>query len=87
LQGYSVSIDRSGDTLNKKVMNAQKESFNYIGVIGKEEVKERAINIRKRDEAKEMGKFSVPELVKLFETLRPLKSKRREELEAKSIPL
>lgn len=35
LKGYSVSIDRSGDTFNKKIMNAQKEGYNYIGVIGK----------------------------------------------------
>lgn len=35
LKGYSVSVDRSGDTFNKKILNAQKDAFNYIGVIGK----------------------------------------------------
>lgn len=79
-----MSVDRSGDTFNKKIMNAQKEGFNYIGVIGKAEVQEKAINLRKRDEAKEIGKVSIPELLKLFEGLRPIKSKKREELEAKS---
>jgi threonyl-tRNA synthetase len=78
LQGYSVGVDRSGDTFNKKIMNAQKEGFNYIGVIGKAEVQEKAINLRKRDEAKEIGKVSIPELLKLFEGLRPIKSKKRE---------
>ena len=28
-----------------------------------------------------MGKFSIPELIKLFQTHKPLKSKKREDLE------
>jgi threonyl-tRNA synthetase len=35
LKGYSVEMDKSGDTFNKKIMNAQKDGFNFIGVIGK----------------------------------------------------
>jgi hypothetical protein len=38
------------------------------------------VNLRKRDEAKEIGKFSIPDLLKLFDELKPIKSKRREEL-------
>lgn len=34
LKGYCVEIDASGDKLDKKIRNAQIESFNYIGVIG-----------------------------------------------------
>lgn len=49
-------------------------------MIGKEELKERNINIRVRDEAKEMGRLSIAELLKLFESHRPIKSKRRLEL-------
>lgn len=70
-------MDKSGDTFNKKIMNAQKDGFNFIGVIGKQEMKEKSINLRKRDEAKEMGKVTIPELLTLFEGLRPIKSKRR----------
>jgi threonyl-tRNA synthetase len=44
-----VSVDRSGDTFNKKIKNAQMASFNYIGVIGKEEMKDKSLNLRKRD--------------------------------------
>ncbi len=87
LKGYSVSVDRSGDSFNKKIMNAQKDGFNYLGVIGKAEVQEKCVNLRKRDEAKEIGKVSIPELVKLFEGLKPVKSKRREELEAKAFQI
>ena len=103
LKGFSVSIDKSGDNFNKKIRNAQIDGFNYIGVIGKEEVKNLAVNLRKRDEEKEIGKFSIPELIKLFESHQPLKSRKREEsasweaevkvvseerqLETKSLPL
>lgn len=80
LKGYSVNIDKSGDNFNKKIRNAQLDAYNYIGVIGKEEVKNQAINLRKRDEEKEMGKFSIAELVKLFSSHKPLKSKKREQL-------
>ena len=44
-------------------------------------MKNKSVNLRKRDEEKEMGKFSIPELIKLFQTHKPLKSKKREELE------
>lgn len=87
LRGYSVNIDASGDNFNKKIRNAQLEGYNYIGVIGKEEVKNGAVNLRKRDEEKEIGKFSIPELIKLFETHKAPKSKRREEIEKNSLKI
>ena len=80
LREYSVSIDNSGDNFNRKIRNAQVDQFNYIGVIGRDEVKSGTVNLRKRDEEKEMGKFSIAELINLFETLKAPKSKRREEL-------
>jgi threonyl-tRNA synthetase len=42
-------VDNSGDNFNKKIRNAQVDGFNFIGVIGKEEVKSQSINLRKRD--------------------------------------
>ena len=38
LKDYAVSIDRSGDNFNRKIRNAQVDGYNFIGVIGKEEV-------------------------------------------------
>lgn len=87
LKDYSVSIDKSGDKFNMKIRNAQVDGFNFIGVIGKEEVISGTVNLRKRDEEKEIGKFSVAEIVRLFETLKAPKSKKREELEKLSIAL
>lgn len=81
LKGFSVSVDKSGDNMNKKIRNAQLDAFNYICVIGKDEVKNKCVNLRRRGEEKEIGQFSIPELIKLFRTHTPLKSKKREELE------
>lgn len=87
LKGYAVDIDQSGDNFNKKIRNAQVEGYNYIGVIGKEELKTQSINLRKRDEEKEIGLFTVPALIQLLEEQRPIKSKRRLELEGASIAI
>ena len=67
--------------------NAQIEAFNFIGVIGKEEVKSSTVNLRKRDEAKEEGRFTIPQLLQLFGSLKAPKSRKRLELEAQSIPI
>jgi threonyl-tRNA synthetase len=80
-------VDKSGDNLNKKIRNAQLEAFNYIGVIGKEELKQNSVNLRKRDEAKEIGMVSIPDLLKIFENHAPQKSRRREELEKLALGL
>jgi threonyl-tRNA synthetase len=56
------------------------EGYNYLAVIGKEEAADNSVNLRKRDETKEIGKISIPDLLKLFESHRPPISKRREEL-------
>lgn len=84
LNNYSVAIDNSGDQLGKKVRNAQLEGFNYIGVIGPEECKEKQINLRKRDQEEPIGKFDVPKLLEMFSEQRPPKSKKRIEIEEKA---
>ena len=35
-KGYSVEVDASKNSLNKKIRRAQIENFNFIGVIGNE---------------------------------------------------
>jgi threonyl-tRNA synthetase len=39
LKGYSVEKDVSQDNLGKKIRNAQMEGFNFMGIIGAEELK------------------------------------------------
>jgi hypothetical protein len=43
-------------------------------------VKDQKVNLRKRDEEKEIGKFSIEEILKMFGELKPPKSKKRIEL-------
>lgn len=46
LEGYTVYCDQSDSNLAKKVFNAQVACYNFIGVIGEEEVKGGYIDIR-----------------------------------------
>ena len=85
MKGFAVEVDYKGDNLNKKIRNAQLEGFNYIGVIGKEEAQTKTINLRKRDESKEIGKIAIADLLELFESLKPPKSKLRMRLEEQAI--
>jgi threonyl-tRNA synthetase len=81
LEGYSSSIDNSGDKLEKKIRNAQLANYNFIGVVGKEELKNQTIDVRDRDKNESIGKLSFGELIKLFKSLEPKPSKRRQALD------
>jgi threonyl-tRNA synthetase len=74
--GMHVEVDVSGNTLQKKVRSAQLAQFNFIFVVGDEEVKGRMVNVRYRDDtsAQDRGKpVSVDEAV---EKLKKLKDER-----------
>src|SRR5437868_1821087 len=47
--GYHVHVDMDDTTINKKIKKAQEEQYNYIVVIGKNEVKNNTIAVRYRD--------------------------------------
>ncbi|KAI0142691.1 threonyl-tRNA synthetase [Xylariaceae sp. FL1272] len=53
-----VDIDASGNTLQKKVRTAQLAQYNFIFIVGDEEMKGRQVNIRYRDDtsAQDRGK-------------------------------
>ena len=82
LNGYQVFFDRSAATLQKKVRNAQLDQYNFIAVVGKEEVEGKTVDIRTR-EGERIGKFTIDKLIEHFKTLEPKPSKRALELEAK----
>ena len=48
LKGYSISIDKSNETFNKKIKNGIEEQWNYLGIIGEEELKSSSVSLRKR---------------------------------------
>lgn len=87
LEGYSSSIDNSGDKLEKKIRNAQLSNVNYIGVVGKEELEGHTIDVRDRDTNESIGKLTVSQLLALFKSLEPEPSKKRQQLEKEAFQL
>lgn len=73
-RGYQVFLDKSSNTLQKKIRNAQINEYKYIGVIGKEEVEGNSIDIRSC-EGQRIGKYTLNKLINFFQSLEPRKSK------------
>ncbi|KAG0256154.1 54S ribosomal protein L39, mitochondrial [Actinomortierella ambigua] len=65
---YYVDLDLSGQTLNKKVREAQVAQYNLILVIGEKEAERKTVNIRSRD-GKQLGEYSIPKALELFREL------------------
>jgi len=66
---FYVDVDDSNRTLPKKVREAQLQQYNYILVVGKEEMESESVNVRVRDEKDSLGKKSVDEVIALFKKL------------------
>lgn len=47
--GFYVDVDDTSNTIPKKILNAQKEQYNYILVVGNREMNKGTVNIRYRD--------------------------------------
>lgn len=84
LEGYNVGIDLSGDKLPKMIRDAQVENYNFIAVIGKEEVAGQYVDLRDSQKSEQIGKFTMDKLLDLFRSFDPKKSKRRIEIENKA---
>ena len=67
-RGFQVFLDQSSTTLQKKIRNAQIEQYNYIGVIGKDEVDQDSIDIRSC-EGHRIGKFNMNKLINVFQAV------------------
>lgn len=67
----------SGETMNKKIRNAQLEQYNYILVVGKSEQEKGTVNVRSRDNTI-IGEIPVNELVIRFNRLKESKSNTEE---------
>lgn len=67
--GYCSDVDvDDGNTMNKKVRNAQIAQYNFILVVGDKEKENKTVNVRTRDN-KVHGESSIEELLQKFETL------------------
>eukprot|EP00742_Colponemidia_sp_Colp-10_P004829 GILJ01005155.1.p1 GENE.GILJ01005155.1~~GILJ01005155.1.p1 ORF type:complete len:972 (-),score=201.07 GILJ01005155.1:109-2988(-) len=61
-EGYYVDADVSNGTLNKKIRNAQLAQYNYICVVGQEELESGTVDVRTRDNERH-GKFTIPDFL------------------------
>ncbi|XP_044746278.1 threonine--tRNA ligase 1, cytoplasmic isoform X2 [Coccinella septempunctata] len=61
--GFMVEVDTdAGDTLNKKIRNAQLAQFNYILVVGEKERSNGTVNVRTRSNEVH-GEATIPDLI------------------------
>ncbi|KNE54819.1 threonine-tRNA ligase [Allomyces macrogynus ATCC 38327] len=75
--GFYVEADVSEFTLNKKVRNAEVAHFNFILIVGAEEMAAESVNVRNRDDAGTKAKgemMRVDELLVRFAKLKESKS-------------
>ncbi|XP_017781081.1 PREDICTED: threonine--tRNA ligase, cytoplasmic isoform X2 [Nicrophorus vespilloides] len=68
--GFMCEVDTdAGDTMNKKIRNAQLAQFNFILVVGEKERSSKTVNVRTRDNVVH-GEISVDDLITKFSNLR-----------------
>merc|ERR1712179_304491 len=79
-QGFTCEADVEGDTMNKKVRNAQLAQFNFIFVVGEKEQSQKTVNVRTRDN-KVHGEFSLEEIISKFMRLAKDRSLNSEEFD------
>ena len=65
--GIHSSIDESDARVNKKIRNAQLAQFNYMLVVGQEEMESGEVDVRSRENGQRIGKFKVDDLIEKFE--------------------
>jgi len=77
--GFMCEADLdAGDTMNKKIRNAQLAQFNFIFVVGEKEQSNGTVNVRTRDN-KVHGEHAVAHVIERFQQLRDSKSLAAEE--------
>lgn len=68
--GFMAESDLDdGDTMNKKIRNAQLAQFNFILVVGEKEQSSNTVNVRTRDN-KVHGEFSISDLIEKLRKFR-----------------
>lgn len=61
--GYYGDADTTGKTLNKKIREAQMAQWNYIAVVGDQEMTNFTVNLRERNVQAPLGAMTVAELM------------------------
>ncbi|RKP26240.1 hypothetical protein SYNPS1DRAFT_32780 [Syncephalis pseudoplumigaleata] len=77
--GFHADADLSGDTLNKKIRNAELAQYNFIFVVGQEELESQSVNVRNRDDVGTKAKGQTHLLTDVIGKLQLLSSEKRME--------
>lgn len=75
--GFYADVDLTGNTLQKKVRNGQMMKYNFIFIVGEQEMSEKSVNIRNRDVMEQQGKNATVSLDAVIEQLQRLKEEKR----------
>lgn len=75
--GFYADVDLTGNTLQKKVRNGQMMKYNFIFIVGEQEMNENSVNIRNRDIMEEQGKNATVVIDTVIEQLQQLKDEKR----------
>ncbi|RKF62471.1 Threonine--tRNA ligase, cytoplasmic [Erysiphe neolycopersici] len=73
-----VDIDLSGNTLQKKIRTGQLAQYNFIFVVGDQEMKGREVNVRNRDDTSSQDRGRPVPLEEIMTRLLALRSERRQ---------
>jgi threonyl-tRNA synthetase len=65
-EGYYVDVDTSDHTIKRKIREAREAQYNYMLVVGGQEVENRTVAIRERLAEKPLGVFSLDDAKALF---------------------
>lgn len=74
---FYADVDLTGNTLQKKVRNGQILKYNFIFIVGEQEMNEKSVNIRNRDVMEQQGKNATVEFATVMKQLKNLKAERR----------
>lgn len=75
--GFYADVDLSGNTLQKKVRNGQMLKYNFIFIVGEQEMTEKSVNIRNRDVMDLQGKNATVAVDTVLEQMKKLKEEKR----------
>ncbi|KXX78274.1 Threonine--tRNA ligase, cytoplasmic [Madurella mycetomatis] len=73
---FHVDVDSSGNTLQKKIRNGQLAQYNFCFVVGDDEMRNRKVNIRYRDDTSTQARDVPVDLEDAVQKLRKLKEER-----------
>jgi len=74
--GLFADVDNGENTLPKKIRNGEIAQYNFILVVGQEEVDARSVNVRNRDDVGTKAKTEMVPLDKILDQLQALKQLR-----------